>query len=113
MERDLIKRMREFAYDVYRHLKSVRLNFYNRQIIQQLLDSAFSSAANYRAAQRGKSRKDALNKIKIALEEMDESNFWLTSLFDLKESDDSEMQALIKESNELSSILVSIISKLS
>ncbi|HMU69358.1 MAG TPA: four helix bundle protein [Chitinophagales bacterium] len=112
MERDLVKRIRNFAYNVYRHLKSVRLNFYNRQIMQQLLDSSFSAAANYRAAQRAKSRKDALNKIKIALEEMDESNFWITSLYDLDESTSSDMQALIKESNELTSILVAIISKM-
>ncbi|MBK7038312.1 MAG: four helix bundle protein [Bacteroidetes bacterium] len=52
----------------------MKQDVYNKQLIEQLIDSAFSAAANYRASQRGKSKRDALNKIKISLEEIDESN---------------------------------------
>lgn len=34
-------------------------------------------AANYRAALRGKSRADFINKITIVLEEADETEFWI------------------------------------
>ncbi|MCY7361703.1 MAG: four helix bundle protein [Ignavibacteria bacterium] len=56
--------------------------------------------------------KDSANKIKIALEEMDESNFWLSSIYDLEISSTTETIKLIKESDQLISILVSIINKL-
>ena len=44
---------------------------------KQVVRSSASVAANYRAAQRGKSRADFANKIAIVLEEADEAGFWL------------------------------------
>ncbi|MBI1767765.1 MAG: four helix bundle protein [Bacteroidetes bacterium] len=46
------------------------------------------------------------NKIKIALEEADESNFWLTFLadIDLLERNDKELSFLMKESDEFIAI---------
>ena len=39
--------------------------------------SGCSVAANYRAALRGKSRADFINKITVVLEEADETAFWI------------------------------------
>jgi four helix bundle protein len=44
---------------------------------KQVTRASASVAANYRAAQRGKSRAYFANKIAIVLEEADESAFWL------------------------------------
>ncbi len=92
--------------------KNHSTDLYNRQIFEQLLASAFSAAANYRASQRGKSKRDSLHKIKISLEEVDESNFWLTSIFELKINESPEIKRLIKESDELTAIFVTIVNKL-
>lgn len=113
MERDLIIRTKNFSYNVYRLVKRIQIDIYNKQIVEQLVDSSFSVASNYRAAQRGKSKRDAANKIKIVLEEIDESNFWLQSIFDLKIMESNEIVKLIRESEELISIFVSITNKLS
>lgn len=47
---------------------------------KQLLRSATSVAANYRAACRGRSAAEFAAKIGIALEEADETQFWLEIL---------------------------------
>jgi len=51
-------------------------NIVNKNYSDQLNRSASSSAANYRAALRGKSTADFLNKLKIVEEELDESLFF-------------------------------------
>ncbi len=48
-----------------------------RTVGAQIARSGTSVAANYRAALRGKSRADFINKITIVLEEADETEFWL------------------------------------
>ena len=48
-----------------------------RTIANQVARSGTSVAANYRAALRGKSRADFINKITTVLEEADETAFWL------------------------------------
>jgi len=48
-----------------------------RTIANQVARSSCSVAANYRAALRGKSRADFINKITTVLEEADETLFWI------------------------------------
>jgi len=53
-------------------------------IKRQLIRSATSTAANYRATQRAKSRADFLSKLGTVEEEADESLFWLECLAELQ-----------------------------
>mgnify|MGYP003394239720 CR=1 FL=1 len=53
-------------------------------ISRQLLRSATSIGANYRAACRGKSKADVISKLSIVEEEADESVYWLELLLDLR-----------------------------
>ena len=48
-----------------------------RVVANQVARSGASVAANYRAALRGKSRPDFVNKITIVLEEADETDLWI------------------------------------
>ena len=111
-ENDLIDRTKRFAYDVYSLLKEIKPDPLNREFISQLIRSAFSVAANYRASQRAKSTRDFANKIKITLEETDESFFWLNCLNDLRIKENEKILQLIKEGNELISIFVTTLNKL-
>ena len=77
-----------------------------RRIVPQLIDAAGSTDSNYRAACRGRSRREFIAKLGVALEEADESLGWLEALAGAGLGDASEASALIKEADELVSILV-------
>jgi len=78
-------------------------------IVRQLIRSSSSVGANYRAANRAKSDRDFINKLKIVEEEADESMFWLEILLEIVQTDKIEINRLIKESNELVAITVASI----
>ena len=102
---ELMERTRKFAVDVYKLVNRFPKTQGAKVISYQLLKSSSSEAANYRAACRGKSRADFINKMKIVEEESDESLFWLQFIKDVElVKDNSELEALIKEANELVAI---------
>ena len=68
---------------------------------KQLLRSATSVASNYRAARRGRSRKEFFAKICIVVEESDETLFWLEMLKESKIVTNLELDGLIGEAKEL------------
>lgn len=69
------------------------------------MPSAFSAAANYRAACKGQSDKAFKAKISIAFEEIDEALFWLEAINDLKLVNAEKMASILKEADELTRIL--------
>jgi four helix bundle protein len=75
-------------------------------IKRQLIRSATSAAANYRATQRAKSKADFLSKLGTVEEEADESLFWLECLVELATREHPELNRLKKEADELISIFV-------
>lgn len=103
----LQKRTREFAKRVFKLTDRLPYTQASKVITYQLLKSASSVAANYRAVNRAKSDDDFTNKLKIVLEEADESNFWLTFISDVEllKQDDGELLFLIKESDEFIAII--------
>ncbi|MET4107394.1 four helix bundle protein [Hymenobacter sp. UYP22] len=72
---------------------------------KQLLRSATSVAANYRAACRGRSPAEWYAKLCICVEEADETLFWLELLGDAAIMPKSRLQALEKEFLEILSFL--------
>lgn len=104
---ELLNRTRQFAIRVFKLLERLPKTEAAKIVTYQLLKSSSSVAANYRAVNRAKSKNDFSNKIKIVLEEADESNFWLTFIsdVDLLSPDDKELNLLTKESDEFVAIL--------
>jgi four helix bundle protein len=76
---------------------------------KQLLRSATSVGANYRAAKRGRSRADFIAKMGIVEEECDESAYWIDVLVELRLVAPNLVQPLRDEANEIISITVSSI----
>jgi len=74
------------------------------EIARQLIRSAGSVGANYRATCRGKSKADFIYKIEAVLEESDESLYRLEVLKEADLIKISSIDDLIKEANELLSI---------
>jgi four helix bundle protein len=102
---DLKARTKKFALDVIRYSRTLPRGDEFTIIKRQVIRSASSTAANYRAAQRAKSKADFINKIGTAEEEADESLFWLECLAELATREHLELKLLLKESNELVAIL--------
>ncbi len=67
----------EFAVRVLKFADALPNTASGRTVSNQVARSGCSVAANYRAALRGKSRADFVNKITIVLEEADETDVWL------------------------------------
>lgn len=74
----------------------------------QLVCCASSVAANYRAAQRGRSHADFSNKIGIVLEEADEAGFWLELIARGNLISVNRLKDLQKEADELTAIFASM-----
>jgi four helix bundle protein len=112
-ERELCTRLFKFAVDTIKLLKSVGSSSSLSVIKFQLTKSATSCGANYEEAQAACSRADFLNKIRISLKEIRESNYWLRILGDLDLPKKRDTDILIKESEELKNILGAISKKTS
>lgn len=81
-------------------------------IARQILRSATSVGANYRAACRAKSAADMLNKLKIVEEEGDETLYWLELLKESKFAPDALLDPLVKEIDEIVAMTVASIKTL-
>ncbi len=81
-------------------------------IARQIVRSATSIGANYRAACRAKSGPDMVTKLKIVEEEADETVYWLELLAEGKSVSQEEVSGLIKETNEILAMTVASIKTL-
>jgi four helix bundle protein len=97
----------QFAYRTVPLCETLPAKKTSRIIEDQLLRSAFSAAANYRAACKAQSTRAFTSKLSIAFEEIDESLFWLEVIDDLKLIGRSKMILILKEADELTRILAS------
>jgi four helix bundle protein len=73
--RELQDRTKQLAIRIIRMFRALPKTDEARAIGKQLLRSATSAAANYRAACRARSKAEFVAKISIVLEEMDETVF--------------------------------------
>jgi four helix bundle protein len=102
---ELQLRLKKFAYRLIPLCEVLPARKIAKIIEDQLLRSAFSAAANYRAACKAQSQKAFKSKLSIAFEEMDESLFWLEVIADSKLITDDKLSLLLKEADELTRIL--------
>lgn len=107
-ENDLLSRTFEFGVNCLIFLRKLPNDSESKLIRFQLGKSATSIGANYEESQAGSSKADFRNKVKIALREARESNFWLRVLGKLDGYDSEEFKFLLKESSELKNILTAI-----
>jgi four helix bundle protein len=114
-KQELTLRTRQFAVNVFRLAESFPQTRAAAVVINQILRSSSSVAANYRAALRAKSRADFVNKLKMVLEEADESEFWLTFVAEtnMLHTDNVHLNRLQKEANELTSIFTAAVKTIS
>jgi len=92
--------------------KSIEHSRFGDVVARQLIRSATSVGANYRAAVRAKSTADYINKLKIVEEEADETLYWLevSESCGLLKAD--EINLLKSELHEIIAIVVATIKSL-
>ncbi|MCQ2237123.1 MAG: four helix bundle protein [Bacteroidales bacterium] len=78
-------------------------------IAKQIVRSGTSPFANYRAACRAKSDKDFLNKLKMVIEELDETGGWLELIEEYSIFPQEKLALITKECDELTRIIQSSI----
>lgn len=98
------KRTKQFHIDIIRLCSDFPKTAVGFEIAKQVLRSAGSVGANYRASARAKSKADFINKIQIVIEESDESLYWLEIIQEAPIKQGTETIRLIKEANELTAI---------
>ena len=110
MNSEMLKaRTKRFAVDIANLCEDLPPRLSMIAYSKQLIRCSSSVGANYRAACRAKSLADFINKLKIVEEETDESVYFLELIEALDASRKESLASLIKEGNELLSILVASI----
>lgn len=99
------KRTKEFAYACIAIAVKFPDSFLGRHVRGQLIRCSTSVAANYRAACLAQTKPAFITKISIAVEECDESDFWLTLAVDHELGTHDALGSLITEARELTAIL--------
>jgi len=106
---DLRKRTKVFALEIIKMVDLLPNSKISHVIGNQILRSATSVGANYRAVTRAKSDKDFINKLKICEEESDETIYWLELIEEADLLKNELTNKLLKEADELTAIFVASI----
>ena len=102
---DLKARTKQFALRVMKLVDSLPRTIQGRAVANQIIRSATSVAANYRAACRARSRAEFIAKIGVVEEEADETVFWLELIIDSALLTETRTRPLLSEAGELVAIM--------
>ena len=105
---ELMRRILRWVVAVMRFIGDVSRTTANVSFIRQLADSAGSTGANFVEARSARSRKEFISSTGISRKECKESLFWLTVLKEINSVLAPRIDELIKEGNEIASILTTI-----
>jgi four helix bundle protein len=78
---------------------------------KQLLRSGTSVGAHYRESIRGRSDAEVVSKLEGALQELEETNYWIELLDESGTVKSDALPELIHETDELAAILVTCVKK--
>lgn len=102
------KRTKDFGVKIILTLRRLKEGDEGRIIKNQVFKSATSIGANYREANRSRSKADFRSKIRICEAEASETVYWLEIIDELNWISDDKLNELLKEAKELLAILTSI-----
>ena len=99
------ERTKKFALRIIKLCHTLQREDISRTIGKQLLRSGTSVGANFRSATRARSKKEFISKLSIALEEADESIYWMELLIESGTIKKPKLIPLINEALELTKII--------
>jgi four helix bundle protein len=107
-EKDLAERTKEFARRIIRLYVALPKETLAQVLGKQVLRAGTSIGANYREANRARSKAEFISKIGDCLKEADETAYWLELMADEGIVRKDRLGGLRDEINELIAILVTI-----
>lgn len=110
--KQLESRTKKFAISIIELSISLPNTPESKVIRNQLTKSGTSIGANYREANRSRSKADFANKIKICESEASETVYWLEIINELYETGIGKIKILLTEANELLAVFTSVGKKL-
>ena len=105
--KELKQRIKRFGLRILILLDNLPNTIGGRAVANQVVRSATSVGANYRAACRARSRAEFASKIGTVAEEADESLYWLEVIDEGKLVSHQKIASLLKEADELTAIFTS------
>ena len=106
--KQLENRTKNFAICIIKLSASLPNTPESKVIKYQIAKSGTSIGANYREANRSRSKADFANKIKICESEASETAYWLEIIADLNWLDPQSIQLITTEANEILAIFTTI-----
>jgi four helix bundle protein len=110
-DNDLIERTTEFALRIVRMFVGLPKAEEARVLGKQVLRSGTSIGANYREAQRARSKAEFIAKIGDCLKELDETSYWLELLVRSEIVSEPKLASLRDENHQLLAIFTTISKK--
>ncbi|MBU0509050.1 four helix bundle protein [bacterium] len=110
-EQDLRKRTKAFALRIIRLYAALPKQSAVQILGRQVLRSGTSVGAHIAEANFAKSRADFINKLEGALQELEETRYWLELLLEGEFVKPARLKPLTEETGELIAILVTIVSR--
>ena len=109
MSEQLLPRTKQFAIRVMKLVDRLPRTNSANVVGKQVLRSATSVGANYRAARRARSTAEFCSKMGIVEEEADESVYWLELLVESGLVAEHRLKNLLQEANEIVAMTVASI----
>ncbi len=106
---ELKNRTKPFALRIMKSIDALPKTTSADTIGRQIIRSATSVGANYRAACRGRSKAEFIAKLGVVAEEADETCFWLELIIEGGLLPKEKVEPLLKEGDELTAIFVSLV----
>ena len=108
---NLKKRTKKFALRVIKLYAALPKDTISQVIGNQLLRSGTSVGAHYREGLRARSNAEFISKIEVALQELEESIYWMELIVESGIFPEVKMKNILEEANELTAIFVTIVKK--
>jgi four helix bundle protein len=108
---DLFARTKTFALRVIKLYVALPKSTEPQVLGKQVLRSGTSIGAHYREANRAKSDADFISKIETALQELDETAYWLELIIEANLFSAKKVEPLISETKELNAIFTTMVKK--
>ncbi|TKJ39750.1 four helix bundle protein [candidate division LCP-89 bacterium B3_LCP] len=102
---DLKDRTKKFALRIIRLYSALPKSTVAQVIGKQLLRSGTSVGAHYREGSRSRSDAELISKLEVALQELEETIYWIELIVDSEIFSEDRVSELLNEAYELNAIL--------
>ena len=109
---DLKERTKQFALRIIKLYSSLPKTELAQVIGKQLLRSGTSVRAQYREGYRSRSDAESISKIESALQELEETSYWIELIIESEIYSENRMIDLMSEGEELTAILTTCVKKI-